>query len=256
MLLIETAHPRPRMTHVQPDNGRLTIEEEGELARQSLSGGSVGARARNRLVMANYGLIHMVAGAYRRAGVRYEDLVQEGAMGLLRAAETFDPLRGVRFGTYAVYWIRSKVQRFIEAQRRESNPLMAGVDAQDHADGKRHIPRGSTLSLDAPVDAGADRTVADTISDPDQSTPEDLTIEAMTRTHLETALWRACHKLRDPRTEVIIRRRLLTEEPETLSQVGRRLKLSREGARILELRLLRATRQQLQAREAPLRKAG
>jgi DNA-directed RNA polymerase specialized sigma24 family protein len=163
MLLIDTHTPRARKLEAAAASSsrRMTVEEETRLAKRSLKGGRTGADARNKLVMANYGLIHMVAGAYRRAGVRYEDLVQEGAMGLMRAAETFDPTRGVRFGTYAVYWIRSKVQRFIEAQRRESNPLMAGVDAVDHADGKRHIPRGSTLSLEAPLDAAADRTVAD-----------------------------------------------------------------------------------------------
>jgi RNA polymerase primary sigma factor len=252
MLLIDTHTPRARKLEAAAASSsrRMTVEEETRLAKRSLKGGRTGADARNKLVMANYGLIHMVAGAYRRAGVRYEDLVQEGAMGLMRAAETFDPTRGVRFGTYAVYWIRSKVQRFIEAQRRESNPLMAGVDAVDHADGKRHIPRGSTLSLEAPLDAAADRTVADTVSDPEALSPEEQTVGEMTRQRLEAALWNACQKLRDPRAEVILKRRLLSDEPETLSEVGKRLHLSREGARILELRVLKAARTALKKGQA------
>ncbi|MEW5852458.1 MAG: sigma-70 family RNA polymerase sigma factor [Myxococcota bacterium] len=202
-------------------------------------------KARDKLVMDNYGLIHMVVQAYRRTGVRYEDLVQEGAMGLLRAAETFDPTRNVRFCTYAVYWIRSKVQRFIEHQRRETNPFMAGVESVPGEDGKRHIPRTRTLSLETPVEADGERTLSETVSSPDEVTPERHAMERQEQGRVVKEVWEACRELGDPRLQVIVRQRLLSNTPETLAQVGRRLKLSREGTRLLEARVLEAARQRL-----------
>ncbi|MEW5855068.1 MAG: sigma-70 family RNA polymerase sigma factor [Myxococcota bacterium] len=224
---------------------RMSAAEEYELARVALGKGAEALEARNKLVMANYGLIHMVAQAYRRAGIRYEDLVQEGAMGLLRAAETFDPERGVRFGTYAVYWIRSKVQRYIEHQRRETNPFMAGVASVEGEDGRRHIPRTRTMSLETPLDAEGERTLSETVSNPDEVTPERRAIEGQEEDRVVREVWEACKQLGDPRLEVIVKRRLLSKTPETLAQVGRRLKLSREGARLLEARVLSLARERL-----------
>ncbi|MEW5855059.1 MAG: sigma-70 family RNA polymerase sigma factor [Myxococcota bacterium] len=201
--------------------------------------------ARNKLVMANYGLIHMVAQAYRRTGVRYEDLVQEGAMGLLRAAETFDPNRNVRFCTYAVYWIRSKVQRFIEHQRRETNPFMAGVESVPGEDGRRHFPRTRTMSLETPVDTNGELTLSETVTDPDDLTPERRVMEILEQSRVAKELKEVCRSLGDPRLEVIVRHRLLSSTPESLEQVGRRLALSREGARQLEARVLEAARERL-----------
>lgn len=231
---------------VKSQTPRLTAEQEYRLARKALGKGQAALDARNQLVMANFGLIHLVAQAYRRAGIRYEDLTQEGAMGLLRAAETFDPDRGVRFGTYAVYWIRSKVQRFIEHQRRETNPFMAGVDSVAGEDGKRHIPRTRTVSLEAPLDAEGERNLSDLVSDPDDVGPERRAMDDQEEGRVAREVWDVCRELGDPRLEVIVKQRLLSRTPETLAQVGRRLRLSREGARLLEARVLGAARQRLQ----------
>ena len=237
--------PRTRRAAPQDEaavSNRLSLKDEQQLARRALGNGPGAQEARNQLVMANYGLIHMVASAYRRSFTRYEDLVQEGAIGLLRAAETFDPERGVRFGTYAVYWIRSKVQRFLQAQRRESNPLMAGVDAVLMDDGRRHIPRASVVSLETPANGTEDRSYSDVVSDPDAATPEELVRDGEVERRAVAALWDACKQMRDPRVAVIVEKRILAPAPETLSQVGRRLNLSREGARILENRVIHLAR--------------
>lgn len=244
---VETASrdaTKPR--RVKHQEARLSSEQEYHLAKRAMGKSTEAVDARNLLVMANYGLIHLVAQAYRRAGIRYEDLTQEGAMGLLRAAETFDPDRGVRFGTYAVYWIRSKVQRFIEHQRRETNPFMAGVESVEGDDGKRHIPRTRTVSLEAPLDADGERNLSDMVSDPDEVTPERRAMDEQEESRVAREVWEACRELGDPRLEVIVRQRLLSRTPETLAQVGRRLRLSREGARLLEARVLTAARQRLQ----------
>ena len=241
---VQPAHEEAEPAQRKRD-GRLTSEEEYKLSKAAMGKSAAAMDARNQLVMANYGLIHLVAQAYRRAGIRYEDLCQEGAMGLLRAAETFDPDRGVRFGTYAVYWIRSKVQRYIEHQRRETNPFMAGVDSVAGDDGKRHIPRTRTVSLEAPLDADGERNLSDLVSDPDELTPERRAMEGQEEGRVAHEVWEACRELGDPRLEVIVRQRLLSRTPETLAQVGRRLRLSREGARLLEARVLNAARQRL-----------
>lgn len=230
---------------VNPGEERLSAAEEYQLARVAMGTGQNAVDARNQLVMANYGLIHLVAQAYRRAGIRYEDLVQEGAMGLLRAAETFDPERGVRFGTYAVYWIRSKVQRYVEHDRRETNPFIAGVESVEGEDGRRHIPRTSTMSLDDSMDGDGERTLAETVCDPDEVTPERRATINQQEERVAREVWEACRQLGDPRLEVIVRQRLLSRTPETLAEVGKRLQLSREGARLLEARVLSAVRERL-----------
>lgn len=237
--------PQTETPAFKEPEARMGVEEEYALAKTAQGTGGAAMDARNQLVMANYGLIHLVAQAYRRAGIRYEDLVQEGAMGLLRAAETFDPERGVRFGTYAVYWIRSKVQRFVEHERRETNPFMAGVQSVVGEDGKRHIPRTRTMSLDCPVDTDSERTLGEIVSDPDDPTPERRAMSGQEETRVARVVKKVCEELGDPRLEVIVRQRLLSRAPETLAQVGRRLQLSREGARLLETRVLNAARAKL-----------
>lgn len=240
------SEPVPSGQRMRTAEGRLNAADEYKLAKRAMGKGPRALESRNQLVLANYGLIHLVAQAYRRAGIRYEDLVQEGAMGLLRAAETFDPERGVRFGTYAVYWIRSKVQRFIEHQRRETNPFMAGVDSVAGDDGRRHIPRTRTVSLEAPLDFDGERSLSDVVSDPDEVTPEGRAMEDQEGSRVAREVWDVCRELGDPRLEVIVRQRLLSPAPETLAEVGKRLRLSREGARLLEARVLAVARERLQ----------
>jgi len=104
---------------------RLTAEDEKALAERIQTWGDVDAR--NALVLANLGLVHLVANQMRRNGIRYEDLVQEGTLGLLRATETFEPHRNVRFSTYCVYWIRAKIQRYLQRLDRDDTPSIAGA---------------------------------------------------------------------------------------------------------------------------------
>jgi RNA polymerase primary sigma factor len=81
----------------------LTAADEVRLARRIERGD---ATARNEMVARNLGLVHALAGSYAGRGVPFEDLVQEGTVGLVRAAERFDHRRGLKFSTYAVWWIR------------------------------------------------------------------------------------------------------------------------------------------------------
>src|SRR5262245_16221373 len=86
----------------------LGREEERELARRAGGGDTA---ARERMVRANLRLVVSLARGYAGRGLPLEDLVAEGNLGLLRAAEGFDPGRGTRFSTYASYWVRQSIQR-------------------------------------------------------------------------------------------------------------------------------------------------
>ena len=121
---------------------RLTAEDEQALAWRIQTWGDIDAR--NALVLANLGLVHLVANQMRRSGVRYEDMVQEGTLGLLRATETFEPDRGVRFSTYCVYWIRAKIQRLLQRLDRDDTPSIASAEMETLAGGRRRRPSTTT----------------------------------------------------------------------------------------------------------------
>ncbi len=89
----------------------LSPEEEVELTRAAKSGDM---RARQRLVEANMRLVINIAKTYRSRSVSLEDLIQEGAIGLMHAAERFDPDKGFRFSTYATHWIRQSIGRALD----------------------------------------------------------------------------------------------------------------------------------------------
>jgi RNA polymerase sigma factor (sigma-70 family) len=223
---------------------RLTAEDEVMLGNRIQTWGDVDAR--NALVLANMGLVHLVANQLRRTGVRYEDLVQEGTLGLLRATETFEPERGVRFSTYCVYWIRAKIQRLVQRNDRDDSPSISGADMEQLDSGRRRRPRARALSLDAPIasDDGDDRSLGDIVKD-NALDPEDTTIQFERDRAVDEALHAIAAEVGDPRLLTIIEHRLLADEPETLAVLGERLNLSREGARLLENKVLRLAKLRL-----------
>lgn len=226
---------------------RLTAEDEAALGYRIQTWGDIDAR--NALVLANLGLVHLVANQMRRSGVRYEDLVQEGTLGLLRATETFEPDRGVRFSTYCVYWIRAKIQRLLQRLDRDDTPSIAGAEMENLEGGRRRRPRARAVSLEAPIGSGAEgdeRSVGDLVTD-DGETPQDATLRFERDRAVDRVLTDIAKEIGDPRLVTIIEKRLLADEPETLAVLGDRLNLSREGARLLENKVLKLARQRLDA---------
>ncbi|MCP4500447.1 MAG: sigma-70 family RNA polymerase sigma factor [Deltaproteobacteria bacterium] len=221
---------------------RLTTEDERELSFRIQTFGDI--EARNILVLANLGLVHLLSNQMRRPHVRYDDLVQEGTLGLLRATETFEPDRGVRFSTYCVYWIRAKLQRFLQKLDRDDTPVVNGAKMQENEKGQRIRPRSRKLSFDGPIDDEEDRTLGDSIK-ANTFDPEEVSLKEEVKERVGHVLLDIAAELQDERLIPIIEQRLLAEEPKTLAQLGELLSLSREGARLLENKLLRLAKERL-----------
>src|ERR1700729_1953570 len=100
------ARTQTRMRQASPGRRLLSAAEEIALARRIERGD---LKAKEKMVQSNLGLVHAVARTYRGSGVPFADLVQEESVGLVRAVERFDHRRGVRFSTYAVWWIRRAI---------------------------------------------------------------------------------------------------------------------------------------------------
>jgi RNA polymerase primary sigma factor len=114
------------------DNGKLlTHAEEMDLSRRIKVGDE---RARRRLIEKNLRLVVSVAKKYRGMGVPFEDLIQEGNIGLMKAVEKFDPERGWRFSTYATWWVRQAVGRAVANKGRTIRVPVQGAGAHGRQD--------------------------------------------------------------------------------------------------------------------------
>lgn len=96
----------------------ITVEEEIELAQKIKKGGRIGERAKEKLVKANLRFVVSVAKQYQHQGLGLTDLIDEGNIGLVKAAEKFDETRGFKFISYAVWWIRQSILQAIAEQSR------------------------------------------------------------------------------------------------------------------------------------------
>jgi RNA polymerase primary sigma factor len=172
--------------------------------------------ARNALVEAHVGLVHAVAHRCSVApGLEYEDLVQEGMMGLIRAAELFDPGQGVAFSTYATLWIKQGILRALKTNRLIALPINAAADVAELP-----IAR-EPLSLEMPVGQERDTPLRDLIPD-DQAEDEGAILR---RVHLEQLMARLPEGLRR-----VIELRYWGEM--TLRQAAEQLGVTKEAVRL------------------------
>jgi RNA polymerase primary sigma factor len=194
----------------------LPREEEHALALRARRGD---ADARQRLVRHNLALVLAVARRQRRGTVRLADVVQEGNLGLLRAAEKFDPHAGTRFSTYAVWWIRAYIGRYLKEARSAVRPRSGTVAQAD-------------VSLDGAVHDEGDTSFLERLEDEGPG-PEDTFASSERDRRVRDALGRVRKHVGELGWD-IIHNRLERDAPETLEQIGRRWGLSRERVRQVE----------------------
>src|SRR5713101_5876111 len=261
----------------------LTREEEVEIAKRY-------QRYHNpedayRLVTANLRLVVKIANEFARASKNLLDLIQEGNVGLMEAVKNFDPYRGIRFPSYAVWWVRAYIYRYLinnwrlvkigttQAQRKlffnlrkESERLEAegftpqpkllaqrmGVKESEVREMQERMAQ-SEVSLDQPAGSEGDMRLLDAIPDT-SSSPEELTAGSQWRDFAKQKVEAFENTLKDKELE-IFRTRLLAEEPPTLQEVGARFGISRERVRQIESRLKRRLREFLKEQAADIDQA-
>jgi RNA polymerase sigma-32 factor len=247
----------------------LSREDEHELAVKFLQTGDLGVA--RRLVTANLRLVVKIAHEYRRAHRNLLDLIQEGNLGLVQAVKKYDPYRGVKLSSYAAWWIRAYILKFIlsnwrlvkigttQAQRKlffnlkkekekleklgfEASPEALAealrVPEREVVDMERRL-LANDLSLDAPISREEEggRSHLDMLASEEGSRPDEQTEGAEFRELLRVKFADFEKTLRG-RELTIFQERLMNDQPKTLQEIGDHYGISRERARQLEKRLL------------------
>jgi len=252
---------------------QLTPEEEKELGARAQKGDE---EAFQKLIEANLRFVVAMAKKYSRSGYPLHELINEGNLGLIEAVSRFDPARGVRFITYASWWIRqailaaiahhgqvfrlppklkhelyrfdSKVARLTqELGHRPSVDEISkglGMEEQDVREMMEGTP--TEVSLDTPIGEGAEMRLEELIQDQSVTPVDELLIARSFEEQLQALLSQL-----DDKERVIIERRfgLGDREPQTLAEIGSDMKLSRERIRQIEERALGKLRRSQRAKQ-------
>jgi RNA polymerase sigma-32 factor len=255
----------------------LTKEQEFKLAVRYRKHTDI--EAAQKLITSNLRFVVKVAFEYKSYGVKLLDLIQEGNIGLMMAVKKFDPYKGYRFISYAIWWIRAYIQNFItktwslvkigttQAQKKlfykigkirkalESN----GEDekkyellAQDLDVAKEDIIEmeqrmaARDLSLDAPFDEGQELTHLDLLKE-ESLNQEEVFAQDEEKKIREHEVQNAMKRLNEKEVYVI-KNRIMADEPLTLQQIGDHLKLSRERVRQIESEALKKLKKEFSTR--------
>jgi RNA polymerase sigma-32 factor len=178
-------------------------------------------------------VIKMAIGYAQRSTVPLADLIQEGAVGLMEAIQRYEPQRGVRFATYAIWWIRAFLLRYL---LDNSRVVRAGRSRADRHGFFHGEAPGAELSLDAPSAGGDGDALIDLLAAPGEL-PDRLVeeAEAAALVHSRVA---AFEQRLEPRQAAVFRQRLVADEVVPLRQLATQFRVSRERIRQIENELV------------------
>jgi len=242
----------------------LNADEEKDLTRKAQSGDDA---ARQKMIVCNLRLVVNVAKRYINRGLPLLDLIEEGNLGLIHAVEKFDPERGFRFSTYAVWWIRQSIERGIMNQTRtirlpvhvskELNVYNKAADklAQqcDHEPTAEEVAKFANAkkedvervfgvnykvtSLDLSMNSRSGQSIVDLVVDEQRSSSPDASLQ---NEEIDNRLDHWLDQLSIKKKEVLVRRfGLQGHQPTTLEKVGEQIGLTRERVRQIQVEALK-----------------
>lgn len=258
------------LTHYLQEIRRYALldpEEEKKVALQYYQSGD--AASAERLVTANLRLVVKIAFQYHRQWANVLDLIQEGNVGLVEALSRFDPYRGIRFSSYAQYWIRAMILRFLmdnfrlvrlgstrngrklffQLQKERQRLLSEGHAATSKALADRlEVPeseviavdqhmRAPAMSLTTPLAGEEGRPLQDIIPDQDNADPEARVAGSQLGELVKAKLRAFEATLEDERERAIWNERLMAHEPASLAHIGDRYQVSKERIRQIQARI-------------------
>lgn len=241
---------------------RITVAEEVELAQRIQNGDQ---KALDKLVRANLRFVVSVAKQYQNQGLSLPDLINEGNLGLIRAAQKFDETRGFKFISYAVWWIRQSILQALAEQSRivrlplnqvgSLNKIQKELAKFEQENERRpsaeelaarlEMPvdkvqetmkvSGRQVSVDAPFAEGEDNTLLDVLSDEDGPATDSV----LTQESLAKEIDRALRQLGEREREIVKMFFGIGTAEKTLEEIGQKFDLTRERVRQIKEKAIR-----------------